>query len=85
MATPDHTHRLASSWRFDGHSVILSPDGHAAFAVCRGLDGAPTAVWTDIDTGKTRASASVAHGHGLPRRGRNSAGLADIGTFAVDA
>ena len=56
---------LASSWRFSGHSVAVSPDGHEAFVVSRALEGGAAAAWIDIDTGLIRASASVPAGSSL--------------------
>ena len=53
---------LASSWRFTGHSVAVSPDGREAFVVSRPLEGGATAAWIDIDTGLSRASVSVLAG-----------------------
>ena len=57
---------LASSWGFlGGHSSAVSPDGRDAFVVSTGVSGGATAAWIDIDSGVSRASASVPPGYSL--------------------
>ena len=56
---------LASSWRFAGHSVAVSPDGREAFVVSRALEGGATAAWLDLDAGLSKASLSVPAGSSL--------------------
>jgi hypothetical protein len=55
----------ASLGYLSGHSAAVSPDGHDAFVVSSGFNGGATAAWIDIDTGASRASASVPAGYSL--------------------